>query len=136
MLISAIISFSLQYINKDWSVHDELILSITSIIIAVFLIIIATIASELSSASYGFVFGLNTFVALLLQTVITFAFADKHGFALSIREQFLVYGGYFGIITLILVIIISSRYIIRWRRNQYDNTVHNNISSCDNSTYH
>lgn len=163
-LIGAMISFSLQYINKDWTVHDELILSITSIIIAVLLIIMsqiksviiayilyviitaiytllmtaacATIASELNSASYGFVFGLNTFVALLLETAITFAFADKHGFALPIREQFLVYGGYFAIIALIFVIIICSQYIIRWWRNQPDNTMHNNISSCDNSTYH
>ncbi|MCP9265283.1 Reduced folate carrier [Dirofilaria immitis] len=113
--IGAAISFSMQYIRKDWTVHDELILAITSTIIAILLIIMsqsksviiayilyvgvtavynllmtaacATIASELDSASYGFVFGLNTFIALLLETIITFAFADKHGFALSIRNQ-------------------------------------------------
>ncbi|EFO16653.1 hypothetical protein LOAG_11851, partial [Loa loa] len=114
-LIGAIISFSLQYINKDWTVHDELIISITTAIITLLLIIMsqikliiiayinyviitaiynllmtaacATIASELNSASYGFIFGFNTFVALLLETIITFAFADKYGFALPIREQ-------------------------------------------------
>ncbi|VDK67769.1 unnamed protein product [Litomosoides sigmodontis] len=114
-LIGAIISFSMQYVRKGWTVHEEFIISVTSAITALLLAIMsqsksvllayahyvaitaiytllmtaacATIALELKSASYGFVFGLNTFVALLLESIITVAFVDKHGFALPIREQ-------------------------------------------------
>lgn len=47
----------------------------------------ANIASELDSATYGLIFAWNTFIALTIQTAITFAVADEHGFALGIRDQ-------------------------------------------------
>ncbi len=45
------------------------------------------LARKLKTDSYGLVFGLNTFVALVLQSILTFIVADQHGFALSIRIQ-------------------------------------------------
>nr|CAD7441102.1 unnamed protein product [Timema bartmani] len=45
--------------------------------------------------SYGLIFGLNTFLALVLQTILTVVVAGGSVLALSTREQFLVYGGYF-----------------------------------------
>uniref|UniRef100_A0A0R3RUY1 Na_Ca_ex domain-containing protein n=1 Tax=Elaeophora elaphi TaxID=1147741 RepID=A0A0R3RUY1_9BILA len=150
-LIGAIISFSLQYVEIDWKAHDELIFSISSALIALFLISIsqtnfksmialniqfcsATIAEELDSASYGFIFGSNTFVAILLGTIITFTFADKHGFARSIREQFFVYSGYFGIIVLIFIIIIACKYTKQRRSDRHDIDLRNNDLSYDNNT--
>lgn len=47
----------------------------------------ANIASELTASNYGLVFGWNTFVAVLLQSILTFAVADSHGFNLAIRAQ-------------------------------------------------
>lgn len=45
------------------------------------------IAKGLKTENYGLVFGVNTFAALLLQAVLTFAVAGKHGFSLDIRTQ-------------------------------------------------
>ncbi|EJW80085.1 hypothetical protein WUBG_09006, partial [Wuchereria bancrofti] len=113
--IGAFISFLVQYMNVNWSKRGEHVLLVTSAFIAILLIIMSqmeivyvtyvlyvivitiynllitvasvNIAMQLDSASYGLVFGWNTFLALFLQTILTFAVADKHGFSLSIRTQ-------------------------------------------------
>ena len=41
-------------------------------------------------SSYGLVFGFNTFLALLLQTLLTSVVADSAGLALPPRTQFQV----------------------------------------------
>ncbi|VDN88684.1 unnamed protein product [Brugia pahangi] len=64
------------------------------------------IAMQLDSASYGLVFGWNTFLALLLQTILTFAVADKHGFSLSIRTQ--VFFFIFFLIKFLISLLINS----------------------------
>lgn len=46
---------------------------------------------QLDSTSYGLIFGWNTFLALFLQTILTFAVADKRGFSLPIRTQVLLF---------------------------------------------
>lgn len=49
------------------------------------------IAENLCEDSYGLVFGFNTFLAVIIQTGLTFAVVSN-GFMLSIEGQFLVYG--------------------------------------------
>ncbi|VDN87437.1 unnamed protein product [Brugia pahangi] len=66
---------------------------------------------QLDSASYGLVFGWNTFLALLLQTILTFAVADKHGFSLSIRTQFFVYGYYFALVSIMFAVILGYKFM-------------------------
>jgi len=44
--------------------------------------------------SYGLIFGINRFMALVFQTILTLVVTDKHGLALSERAQFLAYGSY------------------------------------------
>jgi thiamine transporter 2/3 len=58
----------------------------------------AEVAQGISDDSYGLIFGINRFVALTIQTVLTFSVADSNGFALMERDQFLVYGFYFGLL--------------------------------------
>uniref|UniRef100_A0A915PP17 SHSP domain-containing protein n=1 Tax=Setaria digitata TaxID=48799 RepID=A0A915PP17_9BILA len=115
--IGALISFLVQYMNVNWTRRGEYVLLITSTLLSLLLAIMSqtevvyvsyilyvvvitvyhllitvasvNIATQLDSASYGLIFGWNTFVALFLQTVLTFAVADKHGFSLSIRAQIL-----------------------------------------------
>ncbi|MCP9265202.1 Protein CBR-FOLT-1 [Dirofilaria immitis] len=133
--IGAFISFLVQYMNVNWSKRGEYVLLITSAFISVLLIIMSqaevvyvnyalyvvvitiyhllitvasvNIATQLDSASYGLVFGWNTFLALFLQTILTFAVADKHGFSLLIRTQFIVYGCYFAMIAIMFVLILG-----------------------------
>lgn len=37
--------------------------------------------------SYALIFGFNYFIALVLQTILTFVVADEHGLNLDIRTQ-------------------------------------------------
>lgn len=51
------------------------------------------IAKKMVCESYGLVFGTNSFIALIMQSVLTFVITDKHGLALHVRQQYAVYSG-------------------------------------------
>lgn len=51
------------------------------------------LARKMVGESYGLVFGLNSFVALVLQTALTAVASDKRGLGLGPREQYIVYAG-------------------------------------------
>ncbi|KAM3875351.1 solute carrier family 19 member 3b [Diretmus argenteus] len=70
------------------------------------LITIATfqIASNLSMECYALTFGINTFAALSLQTVLTAIVVDEASLGLDIATQFIVYGGYYAIISVLFLI--------------------------------
>ncbi|XP_062550418.1 folate-like transporter 3 [Armigeres subalbatus] len=55
----------------------------------------ATVAKYLQEDSFGLIFGINTFVALAFQTILTVVVISESGLMLSPRGQFKVYGGYF-----------------------------------------
>ncbi|GMS78499.1 hypothetical protein PENTCL1PPCAC_674 [Pristionchus entomophagus] len=61
------------------------------------------LASHLYKDSFGLLFGLNTFVALALQTILTMIVADKKGLHLPIRTQFYVYSGCHVVISAIFI---------------------------------
>ncbi|XP_052067232.1 thiamine transporter 1-like [Mytilus californianus] len=56
------------------------------------------IAQSLTKQRYGFVFGVNTFMALVVETLLTVIVVDKVGLGVDVQTQFTVYGGYFGVI--------------------------------------
>ena len=70
-----------------------------------FLITVASyeIARHINDESYGLVFGINTFLALAFQTVLTLVVVDDVGLALNIRDQFRVYGGFWIVIGVLFV---------------------------------
>lgn len=45
------------------------------------------VARYLNKDSYALIFGINTFVALILQTILTVAVAGEGGLAFPIRHQ-------------------------------------------------
>lgn len=53
------------------------------------------IASSLSKELCALVFGVNTLLATILNTIITLIVSDKRGLGLSVHSQFLVYFVYF-----------------------------------------
>ncbi|VBB26382.1 unnamed protein product [Acanthocheilonema viteae] len=138
-LIGAIVCFFVQYLKIDWVKCGELILWINSMISAILLIIMSqttsafiayilyivfatiyqllmtaastNIATELTAATYGLVFGSSTFVALFLQTILTLIVVDKHGLALDIRTQFFIYGCYFGAVSAIFIFMLIQKII-------------------------
>lgn len=71
-----------------------------------FLVPIATfqIASSLSKELCALVFGINTFLATILKTIITLIVSDKRGFGLAVRKQFFVYFMYF--------LVLSALYVL------------------------
>lgn len=86
----------------------------------------AQIAEHLSRQRYGFVFGCNTFLALLIETILTAIVVDKAGLDVDVQTQFMVYGGYFAVMTgAFLVVAIAT---IVWSRTThqrfYDMDVH------------
>ncbi|CAJ0963084.1 unnamed protein product [Ranitomeya imitator] len=113
--IGAVAVFIVGYIKISWSTWGELLLAVFAMIIAVIvyimdiirniwvcyamyvlfrsiymiLITIATfqIAANLSMECYALVFGVNTFTALVLQTVMTVIVVDSSGLGLDLFTQ-------------------------------------------------
>ncbi|KAG8445476.1 hypothetical protein GDO86_010306 [Hymenochirus boettgeri] len=137
-LLGALSAFVVGFIKVNWEVSGEMALAFFSAVDAgavflmdystniwlcyagylvfksayTFLITIATfqIAINLSMERYALMFGVNNFVALAVQTVITLIVVDPQGLELDIVTQFLVYGFYFAVITGIF--FVRSMYIL------------------------
>ncbi|XP_028645281.1 thiamine transporter 2 isoform X2 [Grammomys surdaster] len=134
----ALASFSVGYIKVNWDLLGELGLAVFSAVIAgslflmnytlsiwvcyagyllvkssySFLITIAVfqIAVNLSLERYALVFGIDTFIALVIQTIMTMIVVDQRGLQLPVTTQFLVYGSYFAVIS--GVFLMRSIYIL------------------------
>lgn len=59
------------------------------------------VAKDISEDSYGLIFGVNTFFALLAQSLLTSIVVNK--LMLDIRQQFFVYGSYFVVLAVIYI---------------------------------
>ncbi|XP_005395499.1 PREDICTED: thiamine transporter 2 [Chinchilla lanigera] len=134
----ALAAFAVGHAKVDWDLLGELALAFFSVISAgslflmhytlsiwlsyagylifkssyMLLITIAVfqIAVNLSVERYALVFGINTFIALVIQTIMTLIVVDPRGLNLAISIQFLVYGSYFAVIAGIF--LIRSTYIL------------------------
>ncbi|KAJ1368693.1 hypothetical protein KIN20_029946 [Parelaphostrongylus tenuis] len=62
------------------------------------------LAYALENDSYGLIFGMNTFVALVLQAILTLIVASPFGLALTIRPQFEVYSGFHLVVSMIFIL--------------------------------
>ncbi|XP_006760457.2 PREDICTED: thiamine transporter 2 [Myotis davidii] len=142
----AVAAFAVGYVKVNWDLLGELALAFFSVVNAssllfmhyiadiwacyagylmfkssyMLLITIAVfqIAVNLSMERYALVFGINTFLALVVQTIVTVIVVDQRGLNLPISVQFLVYGSYFAVIAGIF--LIRSLYIIYSAKCQKD----------------
>ncbi|XP_044211096.1 solute carrier family 19 member 3b isoform X1 [Thunnus albacares] len=131
-LVGAAAAFSVGYIKVTWNVWGELALGLFSSVGAgavflmaftssiwacyagyiifkscyMLLITITTfqIAANLSMECYALTFGINTFVALSLQTIMTGIFIDEAALGLDIVTQFILYGSYYTVISVLFLI--------------------------------
>ncbi|XP_069492581.1 thiamine transporter 1 [Ambystoma mexicanum] len=145
-LLGAVAVFAVGYIKITWSTWGELALSLFAFLIAaavyvmdtvrniwvcyacyvlfrslyMLLITVATfqIAANLSMERYALVFGVNTFIALALQTLITMIVVDSRGLGLDIFTQFMIYAGYFAAISLIFLVSGIYRIVKSYRSKQ------------------
>lgn len=127
-------------LNVDWKRSGEMVLALCSIVagslilltsqtdsiyvsyacyvlfgaIYHFMITIASseVAQHIREDSYGLIFGLNTLIALVLQSVLTvIVVTNNMGFALAPREQYLVYGIYHVVIAVFYTVMgLISRF--------------------------
>ncbi|KAM9695017.1 reduced folate transporter [Trichechus inunguis] len=122
-LLGAVTSFAAGFVKIRWALWSKLVIATVTVTQAglvflmystsniwvcyatfvlfrgayQFLVPIATsqIASSLSKELCALVFGINTFLATVLKTTITVIVSDKRGLGLPVHSQFLVYFGYF-----------------------------------------
>uniref|UniRef100_A0AC35U508 Thiamine transporter 2 n=1 Tax=Rhabditophanes sp. KR3021 TaxID=114890 RepID=A0AC35U508_9BILA len=59
------------------------------------------IAKKMPCESYGLVFGVNSFIALIMQSLITAIVSDKRGLGMEVRPQYMVYACCHAIIAVI-----------------------------------
>lgn len=64
----------------------------------------AEVAKHLEDDSFGLIFGINTLVAVLLQTVLTLAVVSETGLALTVFQQYTVYAVYFYVLAAIYLV--------------------------------
>ncbi|VDK50776.1 unnamed protein product [Anisakis simplex] len=69
--------------------------------------LIWNLARKMVCESYGLVFGFNSFIALILQSVLTSIVVDKRGLGMNIRSQFLVYGAYHAVVAVVFLCSIT-----------------------------
>ncbi|XP_036395941.1 thiamine transporter 1 [Megalops cyprinoides] len=142
-LLGAVAAFGVGFVKISWAAWGELALCVFTVVIAVavylmdivrdiwvcyasyvvfrgtymLLITIATyqIAANLSMRRYALVFGVNTFIALLLQTLLTLIVVDTVGLGLDIFPQFLIYASYFAVIAVIFLVAGVYKVVVRCR---------------------
>ncbi|KAM4024377.1 reduced folate transporter isoform 1-T3 [Anomaloglossus baeobatrachus] len=145
-LLGAMTSFAAGYVKIRWSLWSELVIGVVTAFQAGLLMLMNTtsniwvcyvayvlfrssyqflvpiaifqIASSMSKELCALVFGINTFFATILKTIITIIIADKRGLALSVHPQFYVYFGYFTILA-VLYLSAAAWVIIRYKREDH-----------------
>uniref|UniRef100_A0A8C3JTY5 Thiamine transporter 1 n=1 Tax=Calidris pygmaea TaxID=425635 RepID=A0A8C3JTY5_9CHAR len=145
-LLGAVAVFVVGHIKTSWAMWGEVALALFSFLIAaavyimdtvrniwvcyasyvvfriiyMLLITIATfqIATNLSVERYALVFGVNTFIALALQTLLTLIVVDASGLGLDIFTQFMIYASYFAAISLVFLGSGICRVMKAYRRRQ------------------
>ncbi|KAK0077691.1 hypothetical protein PV326_009878 [Microctonus aethiopoides] len=131
--IGALAVFGVGKLRLNWELIGEIILSIFSFLEALFLFIVSRsyniwlqyviyiafgivyhtivtvcsfeVAKKISEDSSGLIFGINIFLALTFQSILTFIVTSGNVLTLDIRTQFAVYGGYFVVLGIIFMII-------------------------------
>lgn len=84
----------------------------------------AVVAENLVEDSFGLIFGINTLVGLILQTILTVAVVERVGFALEPRDQYVVYGSYFVVLGGISIIgSICVKLFCRTNKSSVENVV-------------
>uniref|UniRef100_A0A7I4YSL7 Thiamine transporter 2 n=1 Tax=Haemonchus contortus TaxID=6289 RepID=A0A7I4YSL7_HAECO len=136
-LISLPAVLLVQHLRVDWSRWGELCLAVCSTLNGLLLLLLSqtnnlfvmyagyigyrliyesmititqfNLAEGLVTASYGLVFGMNTFMALVMQSLLTLVVVSSVGFSLSIRPQFVVYSAYHFVVASIFAVSLLLR---------------------------
>uniref|UniRef100_A0A0N5CC66 Thiamine transporter 2 n=1 Tax=Strongyloides papillosus TaxID=174720 RepID=A0A0N5CC66_STREA len=89
------------------------------------------IAKKMVCESYGLVFGVNSFIALIMQSIIAAVVSDKRGLGMDVRSQYIVYCGFHLLIAVIFLCSVLNTLI---SNNLSKRKIRHSISSSDFST--
>uniref|UniRef100_A0A0A9Z2L1 Thiamine transporter 1 n=1 Tax=Lygus hesperus TaxID=30085 RepID=A0A0A9Z2L1_LYGHE len=142
-LISAGGAYGFGKLQADWAKHGELVLCLGSLLIAGILFVMSRtssiifaygtyilyaliynsmmtisnseVAKTINPDSYGLIFGFTTFIALLMQSLLTIIVIEDLN--LDPKTQFLVYGGYFAVLSAVFAVKCIIDLIRKHSRN-------------------
>lgn len=80
----------------------------------------AIVARNLSDDSFGLIFGINTLIALILQTILTLVVVTDAGLGLLPRDQYIVYGSYFVVLAIIFVAVVIVEQFMKCTKKSKD----------------
>uniref|UniRef100_H3DAG2 Solute carrier family 19 member 2 n=1 Tax=Tetraodon nigroviridis TaxID=99883 RepID=H3DAG2_TETNG len=115
-MLMAVNVFIMDMLKDIWLCYSSYVVFRTTYML---LITVATyqIAASLSMRRYALVFGVNTFLALLLQSLITVV-VDSAGLGPFSPPQFFIYAGYFALISLVFLFAGLCKVFSRRRSGQ------------------
>lgn len=71
----------------------------------------ASVAKQLQDDSFAFIFGINTLVALIFQTILTVVLVSEQGFELDQRTHYRVLSGYFVVLGGIYAVTSIAKFL-------------------------
>uniref|UniRef100_A0A0K0EP19 Reduced folate carrier n=1 Tax=Strongyloides stercoralis TaxID=6248 RepID=A0A0K0EP19_STRER len=93
------------------------------------------IAKKMMCESYGLVFGVNSFIALIMQSFIAGVISDKRGLGMNVRSQYIVYCGCHLVIAVIfLCSVINTLISNNFSKCKVKNGISKQFSNCDLSS--
>lgn len=98
--LSSAALYIMVFISNIWVCYVGYII-FKSLYMLLITIAMFQLAAGLSVERYALAFGVNTFVALVLQTILTSIVVDSRGLGLDVITQFIIYASYFCLIALI-----------------------------------
>ncbi|XP_053947661.1 thiamine transporter 1-like [Anastrepha ludens] len=81
------------------------------------------VARHLVEESFGLVFGVNTFLALVIQTLLTIIIVSNSGFVLNTCGQYTVYAFYFITASVITLFFVAVEYLVSRKSENRTNLV-------------
>lgn len=96
----------------------------------------AEIAKNIPEDSFGLIFGINTFAAMVFQSLLTFiVVTNAVGFNFNVGQQFNIYGCFYIALGAIYVVPIGYRLIKNNNKVTKAPEVINQINDVDNKIY-
>uniref|UniRef100_A0A8C4WT60 Solute carrier family 19 member 1 n=1 Tax=Eptatretus burgeri TaxID=7764 RepID=A0A8C4WT60_EPTBU len=127
MLLQSLMLFMMNCTSSIWLCYTGYVVFRT-IHQSLFTIATFEIAKTLTRECTALVFGVNTFIATVAQTVVTLILIDKRGLALSVHIQFYVYATYFMVL---VVFFLGLAWYFHGARGLPSAADGDQLSNCD-----
>ncbi|CAG5097559.1 Similar to Slc19a2: Thiamine transporter 1 (Mus musculus) [Cotesia congregata] len=145
-IIGGLTVYGVGKLKLNWALFGDIILSIFSFIMAVLLFVTSwsynimlqyavyiafgviyhslvtvasfEVASKISEDSFGLIFGINVFLGLTFQSLLTYIVTSGNVKKFHIRTQFTIYAGYFAVLALIFALISVFTIIKAYKKKE------------------